>query len=33
MPTPITDAIANMATLDALAASAESGVWEKVKQW
>ncbi len=33
MPTPISDAIANMATLDALAASATSGAWEKVKQW
>ena len=29
-PTPITDAIANMAVLDALFASAESGKWEPV---
>ena len=31
-PTPITDAIANMAVLDALFASAESGAWEQVVQ-
>jgi predicted dehydrogenase len=29
-PTPITDAIANMAVLDALFVSAESGKWEEV---
>ncbi|MDR1390591.1 MAG: Gfo/Idh/MocA family oxidoreductase [Treponema sp.] len=29
-PTPVSDAVANMAVLDALAASAESGKWENV---
>jgi predicted dehydrogenase len=32
-PTPISDAIANMAVLDALAASADSGSWEKVRRY
>ena len=32
-PTPITDAVANMAVLDALFASAESGGWEQVKRY
>jgi predicted dehydrogenase len=31
VPTPVTDAIANMAVLDALFRSAESGTWEPVK--
>jgi predicted dehydrogenase len=30
-PTPVSDAVANMAVLDALFASAESGKWETVK--
>jgi len=30
VPTPVEDAIANMAVLDALVASAASGKWEKV---
>lgn len=30
VPTPVADAVANMAVLDALAASADSGVWEPV---
>ena len=33
VPTPISDAVANMAVLDALAASAESGNWEKVARF
>jgi len=33
VPTPVSDAIANMAVLDALFASAESGNWEKVRRW
>lgn len=33
VPTPITDAVVNMAVLDALTASAESGAWEKVRRW
>jgi len=33
MPTPVSDAIANMSVLDALTASAASGVWEPVKRW
>jgi predicted dehydrogenase len=32
-PIPVSDAIANMAVLDALFASAESGKWVKVKQY
>jgi predicted dehydrogenase len=32
-PTPVSDAIANMAVLDALYKSAESGVWEKVQKF
>ena len=32
-PTPITDAIANMAALDAIFASGESGKWEKVARY
>ena len=32
-PTPITDAVANMAVLDALFASAESGNWERVARY
>jgi predicted dehydrogenase len=32
-PTPITDAVANMAVLDALFASAESGKWEQVTRY
>jgi predicted dehydrogenase len=31
VPTPVSDAVANMAVLDALAASAKSGSWEGVK--
>jgi predicted dehydrogenase len=31
VPTPFTDAVANMAVLDALFASGESGTWERVK--
>ncbi|GHV43553.1 deoxyfructose oxidoreductase [Spirochaetia bacterium] len=33
VPTPISDAIANMAVLDALFASAESGKWEQVVKY
>jgi predicted dehydrogenase len=33
VPTPLTDAIANMAVLDALFASGESGKWEQVKRY
>jgi predicted dehydrogenase len=33
VPTPVSDAVANMAVLDALFASAESGTWEPVKQY
>jgi predicted dehydrogenase len=33
VPTPVTDAVANMAVLDALFASGESGKWEAVKQY
>ncbi|MDR0452305.1 MAG: Gfo/Idh/MocA family oxidoreductase [Treponema sp.] len=33
VPTPITDAVANMAVLDALFASGESGKWEQVKRY
>jgi predicted dehydrogenase len=33
VPTPISDAVANMADLDALFASAKSGNWETVKQF
>jgi predicted dehydrogenase len=33
VPTPVADAIANMAVLDALFASAESGTWEPVKKY
>lgn len=33
VPTPVSDAIANMAVLDALAASADSGAWEPVKTY
>ena len=32
-PTPISDAVANMAVLDALFASAKSGSWEKVEKY
>jgi predicted dehydrogenase len=32
-PTPVSDAVANMAALDALFASAKSGKWEKVKRY
>jgi predicted dehydrogenase len=32
-PTPASDAVANMAVLDALFASAESGTWEAVKRY
>jgi predicted dehydrogenase len=32
-PTPVSDAVANMAVLDALFASAESGTWEPVKKY
>jgi len=32
-PTPVSDAVANMAVLDALAASAESGNWEQVARY
>jgi predicted dehydrogenase len=32
-PTPVSDAIANMAVLDALYKSAESGAWEKVQKF
>jgi predicted dehydrogenase len=32
VPTPFSDAVANMAVLDALFASGESGTWETVKQ-
>jgi len=32
-PTPVSDAIANMAVLDALFKSAESGTWEKVLEY
>jgi predicted dehydrogenase len=32
VPTPIEDAVANMAVLDALFASADSGAWEKVSR-
>ncbi|GHT93622.1 hypothetical protein FACS1894140_6730 [Spirochaetia bacterium] len=33
MPTPISDAVANMAVIDALFASAESGKWENVVKY
>ena len=33
VPTAVSDAVANMAVLDALAASAGSGTWEGVKRW
>jgi predicted dehydrogenase len=33
VPTPVCDAIANMAVLDALLASAKSGAWEKVAKY
>jgi predicted dehydrogenase len=33
VPTPVSDAVANMAVLDALSASAASGVWEDVKRY
>jgi predicted dehydrogenase len=33
VPSPVSDAIANMAVLDALFKSAESGVWEPVKKY
>jgi predicted dehydrogenase len=33
VPTPVSDAAANMAVLDALFASAESGTWEPVKKY
>jgi predicted dehydrogenase len=33
VPTPASDAVANMAVLDALFASAESGTWEPVKKF
>lgn len=33
VPTPVSDAVANMAVLDALAASADSGKWEAVKRY
>jgi predicted dehydrogenase len=33
VPTPFSDAVANMAVLDALFASGESGTWETVKRW
>ncbi len=33
VPTPLEDAIANMAVLDALFASAASGTWERVKKY
>jgi predicted dehydrogenase len=33
VPTPVSDAVANMAVLDALFASAESGTWEPVKRY
>ena len=32
-PTPVTDAIANMAVIDALFASGKSGNWEQVKKY
>jgi predicted dehydrogenase len=32
-PTPVSDAVANMAVLDALLASAASGSWEKVTRY
>ncbi|MDR2471868.1 MAG: gfo/Idh/MocA family oxidoreductase, partial [Treponema sp.] len=32
-PTPASDAVANMAVLDALFASAQSGTWEKVQRF
>lgn len=33
VPAPVSDAVANMAVLDALFASAESGAWEPVKKY
>jgi predicted dehydrogenase len=33
VPTPLADAVANMAVLDALFASGESGKWEQVKRY
>jgi predicted dehydrogenase len=33
VPTPISDAVANMAVIDALFASAESGKWENVVKY
>jgi predicted dehydrogenase len=33
VPIPVSDAVANMAVLDALFASAESGAWEPVKKY
>jgi predicted dehydrogenase len=33
VPSPVSDAVANMTVLDALFASAESGTWEPVKKY
>jgi len=33
VPTPVSDAIANMAVLDAIFASAESGNWVRVQKY
>jgi predicted dehydrogenase len=33
VPTPVSDAVANMSVLDALFASAESGKWENVVRY
>jgi predicted dehydrogenase len=33
VPVPVSDAVANMAVLDALAASADSGAWETVRRY